>query len=255
MSSQSTTDYTLPPCVAEADGDRLPLQQPVLVRTDSHMPHYDAITNTAGEIDAVLLEIIQRRVLSRPKRTKKPKKMEDPCNSPKKRRRRTKPPLPAWLAKGATLDDMVSVLEMDQKSDEIYIDVSSCASPHDTLTLPMVRHFIRKARAYPSMCSEWNTVSIKHNGERLAIPMNGRNATRTDGAAATRAYAAMDVFANKMDFKPITTNVLKDLGYGSKKAAQFRTQWLASRGQVGDSTNICNDDRNPESDQDDEFSN
>lgn len=219
-------------CDSDPDCPTLPLTPPVLVRDERYLKEYDeAILELQREHDATLLEIISRRVLARPKKAKKVKKRQDNLSDggPKKRRRKTKHPIPMWLSKDATLDDLVAVLQMDQESDEIYVDVTGADAPYDTLTLPMVRHFIRKAREYPSMCSEWNTVAIKKGEERLSILMNGRNASRTDGAAALRAYAAMDVFTDKFGFTGITTNVLKDLGFGSKKAAHFRSAWYAGR--------------------------
>ena len=203
----------------------------------------ETVRQLRGEHNAVLLELIRRRVVTRPKKIKKAKKAQPlGGGGPKKRRRKAKTPAPEWLSKDATLDDLVAVLEMDQKTDEIYVDVSNADAPYDTLTLPMVRHFIRKARTYPSMCSEWNTVALMHDDERVSIPMNGRSASRCNGAAGDRAYAAMDALADKLGFgDQITTNVLKDCGYGSKKAAQFRTQWRADRG-LGVATNDEDED-------------
>lgn len=236
-------------CDSDPDCPTLPPSPPILTRSDTKTlatkEEYDnVVSELRGEQqltaawqqqhDTVLLELIRRRTVVRPKPVKKTKKSQGLTGGgPKKRRRKAKTPAPVWMSKDATLDDLVAVLDMDQETDEIYIDVKNADPPYDTLTLPMLRHFIRKARQYPSICSKWNTVSVKQGDERLSIPMNGRNATRTNGAACTRAYAAMDVFADKLGFTSgITTNVLKDLGYGSKSASTYRAQWHEDRGLV-----------------------
>lgn len=194
---------------SEEDVD-IELPQPVLVRSDTMSK----------------LSKVKSRVVVKPKRVRKSKKtVRFKTTKPRKRG-----PKPAWMLKSATVDDIVNVLMLVDDGNEVYINVSDQPEPFNKFTLPMVRHLAKKARKYPEICTEWNVLGLCTDGKVdeeptfHKIPLNGRNSVRAGDAAQTRAHQALDAFKD-LGFEDCTTNVLKDLGFGSKKATEYLQSW------------------------------
>ena len=198
-----------------------PPQQPVLERQ-----------NAMGPEDFKLARI-KARVVKRPVRPKRNRSAAVPVlNADGTPRKRVKfaDNKPAWLKKDADLEALAEILSLWVSTDEVYVDLSEQEAPYNVFTLPIVRHLAKKARQFPEICVEWNVLGLSLSDEgstTYKIPLNGRNSTRNGNAAKLRAYAALQTFST-MGFEPCTANVLKDLGFGSKKATEYLKSWSST---------------------------
>jgi hypothetical protein len=199
-----------------------------------------AMTNMTGDeaeekhnqdkANETLLELLKNRVLYKPKPLKKQKKPKEPkatdgeAKDATRARKRAKAAKPAWMMKGATLDDLVAVLDIQEGTDMVYVNIETQNAPYNTFGTKVVRQLLRMAKRHPSMCSEWNTVALMHDSRFINIPLNGRNAPRGAGRSKLRAFEALDAFA-ALGCEDVGVSSLKDLGYGSSKAREFKAAW------------------------------
>lgn len=237
-----SAESTMPVLTREASRYLVPPYSSEVADVQCHLADPDDM-----DCKAILLELLNRRVLTRPKKTSKKPVVYDADGQPVKRtRKRIEKILPPWMRKDATLSDMVDILQLEVDTDEVYIDTTAEPAPFDMCTLAVIRQIAKKAVEFPSICAKWNTISIAYadanqDAARVYIPMNGRHATRVHGAAMTRAFEAMDAIEQLVGFQDITTNVLKDLGYGSKKATLYRLAWINSRHAAGPTSSSDSD--------------
>jgi len=196
--------------------------------SDEELPPPPTLTRqNAYNASDVLLELLQTRVLVKPKI----KRVRPPRSTSTKTRvqsqKVTAIPLPSWMSKKADLSDLVTILRHNHSTNSVYIDITDEAAPYNEYTLSIVRHLIRKARQYPSICSEWNVVTFSFPRKIIySIPLNGRNADRGK-SGQLRAFTAIACFSMMFPEQSdkITTNVLKDCGYGTAKASLFIKTW------------------------------
>lgn len=182
-----------------------------------------------GEHCRVLLQLLKTRVLVKPRPPKKPRVKRAGAtglDGATKKRKRSKVNKPAWMAKGATLDDLIAVLDIQEGSEMVYVNVEAQQAPYNTFSTKVVRQLLRMAKKHPSMCSEWNTVALLHDSDFVSIPMNGRNAPRGAGRSRQRAFDALNAFKS-LGCEDVDVASLKDLGYGSSKAREFKAMWDA----------------------------
>ena len=172
----------------------------------------------------ILAHLINRTACTKPKKPKRVRTPDADSKPPAKRSRKKAVP-PVWMLKSASIDDLCGVLRIQPDTEMIYIDVPDASTPgYDEYTTTMVRSFIRAARKHPSICSEWGKIALCKDEEYISIPLNGRNASRGDGMSKARAFEALDAF-KKLGCKNVQVSALKDLGFGSTKAREFKQEW------------------------------
>jgi hypothetical protein len=176
---------------------------------------------TDGE--AELLNALQARILTKPKTKKNRKRTADHLSEPTNKKQK-RAPKPAWLHKNAVLHDLLPILEIQDGSEMVYITVAEQCPPYNQFNTKIVRHILRMAKKHPSICSEWNTVTLQHDSDFVSIPLNGRNASRGAGLSQNRAFSALNAITD-LGCADVGVATLKDLGYGSSKAREFKALW------------------------------
>jgi hypothetical protein len=185
-----------------------------------------------------MLSFFKHRVLVKPTPAKRKRKRtpeatgsgeddEDGTQTNKKKGKKTKKappaPKPAWMKEGAQIDDLIPILRLSEE-DVVYVEISDAPAPYNEYSSKVVKQLLRLAKRLPSICTEFNVLSLKYYGKTYEIPLNGRSAPRGDGAKTQRrAMDAMNALAAIGCIPKMA--LLKDIGYGSNKAKEYLTMW------------------------------
>jgi hypothetical protein len=161
------------------------------------------------------------------------------AETPKKKKNKRKSVAPAWMSKDGA--DFSTIKKVDE-NDQVYFDVTKEDGKYSVWTPRTIRRVLNAASRDPGMRSSGASPKKRRKDNELTVTflgndgktkhkvfIQGRNGSRRAGVDIQRGVDSLNTITKMVadtapDFKPNLATV-RDLGYGSRKAAKILQTW------------------------------